>query len=70
VKKGEQSNVLDEPAVDETIPDDEVDAAASALKTLWECERANKARSETGYGPSYRYLAQVALTAARHRRDT
>ena len=46
------------------VPNAEIEAAADALRTLWESEENQKYLRETGFGASYLYPAQVALEAA------
>lgn len=54
----------DQPIYDDGLPEAEIVAAADAMRILWESERCKQAIKETGHGASWRFLAQVALTAA------
>jgi len=46
------------------VPNAEIEAAADALRTLWESEENQMHLRETGFGANYLYQAQVALEAA------
>ena len=44
----------------------EIEAAADALRILWNSDRNKKSLEETGHGAGWLYQAQVALEAALH----
>lgn len=46
------------------VPDAEVEAAADALRILWNSEENKRNLEETGFGASYAYQAKVAIEAA------
>lgn len=46
------------------IPHAEIEAAADALRILWNSEKNQNSLRETGFGASYAYQARVALEAA------
>lgn len=49
---------------DSVIPNQEIEAAADALRVLWNSERNQRAIKETGHGAAWTLQAQVALEAA------
>lgn len=49
---------------DSPIPNAEIEAAADALRILWNSERNQQAWKDTGHGAGYLLQAQVALEAA------
>ena len=62
---------------DSQVPNDEIEAAADALRILWNSDRNQQSLKETGHGAGWLYQAQVALEAALavrgrgvHRHDT
>lgn len=42
----------------------EIEAAADALKTLWESEENQRSLEKTGFGANYLWQARLALKAA------
>lgn len=51
--------------VDVFIPYDEVEAAADALRILWNSDKNQAALQETGHGASWALMARTALAAAK-----
>jgi len=49
---------------DSPVPNAEIEAAADALRILWNSERNQQSLKETGHGAGWLYQAQVALEAA------
>lgn len=51
--------------VDESVvPAQEIEAAADALRILWESEENQRSLRETGYGAGWLWQARLALEAA------
>lgn len=46
------------------VPPEEIEAAADALRILWNSEENQKSLKETGFGANWLYQARVALEAA------
>lgn len=49
---------------DSPVPNHEIEAAADALRILWESEENQRSLKETGHGAGWLYQAQLALEAA------
>jgi len=49
---------------DSSVSNAEIEAAADALRVLWESDRNQQALRETGAGAGWLFQAQVALEAA------
>jgi hypothetical protein len=49
---------------DSPVSNAEIEAAADALRILWNSDRNKKSLEDTGYGAGWLYQAQVALEAA------
>lgn len=49
---------------DSPVPSHEIEAAADALRILWNSEENQKAIKETGMGASWLFQAKLALEAA------
>lgn len=49
---------------DSPVPNAEIEAAADALRILWESERNQRSLREVGAGAGWLYQAQLALEAA------
>lgn len=49
---------------DSPVANAEIEAAADALRILWQSPRNQQSLRETGFGANWLYQAQVALEAA------
>lgn len=49
---------------DSPVSNAEIEAAADALRILWNSDRNQKSLEETGHGAGWLYQAQIALEAA------
>lgn len=51
-------------AESDIVPFGEIEAAADAIRILWESDECQEAIKATGRGPGYLFVAKVALEAA------